>query len=97
MEEITSDPNFKNALTIVEIIFKSVTHNMNSPTKTPTNNDKTVSFVINANIMATRGGNNVKIPNRVEFSVLVGVWEIHNDKTKRIIIVIAVIKPIFIL
>ena len=51
----------------------SFAHNINSPTKTPINNDKIVSFVINANIIATRGGNNVNIPNLTELSASAGV------------------------
>ena len=62
IDVITSDHNFKNALTIVLIIFKSFTHNMNSPTKTPVNKERTVFFVKNTKPIAS-GGTNVKIPN----------------------------------
>lgn len=93
---MTCEPKFKNALIAVEMMFKSLQHNMNSPTNTPTNNDKTVSFVINANAIATRGGNNVKIPNLTELSASAGVVDIHNDKTKRSIIETAVTNPNFI-
>ena len=80
---MTCEPKFRNALIIVEMMFKSFEHNMNSPTNTPMNRDKTVSFVMNANIIATSGGNNVNIPNLTELSASAGVEVIHNDKTKR--------------
>ena len=40
------------------------------------NNDNIVSFVINANAIATSGGNNVNIPNLTELSAFAGVVEI---------------------
>ena len=61
------------------------------------NNDKTVSFVINAKRIAIRGGSNVKIPNLTELSTPVGVEVIHNYKTNRPIIATAVTIPNFIL
>lgn len=94
IQEITCEPNCKNALTIVETMFKSFTHNMNSPTNTPTNKDKIVSFVMNAKPIATSGGTNVKTPKRTELSAPAGVEEIHKDKIKRAIIDTAAIKPI---
>ena len=94
---MTCEPKFRNALTIVEMMFKSFEHNMNSPTNTPMNRDKTVSFVMNANIIATSGGNNVNIPNLTELSASAGVVEIHNDKINRSIIETAAIKPNLIL
>ena len=48
---------------------------------------------MNANIIATSGGNNVKIPNLIELFEFAGVWDIHNDKTKRSIIETATINP----
>ena len=77
-------------------MFKSFTQSINSPTKTPTNNDRTVSFVIKANAIAIRGGNNVKIPKRTEFSPS-GICVIISDNTNKPIIAIAVTKPNFIL
>ena len=77
-------------------MFKSVTHSINSPTKTPTNNDRTVSLVIKANAIATRGGNNVKIPKRTELSPS-GICVIIKDNTNNPIIAIAVTKPNFAL
>ena len=47
--------------------------------------------------IATKGGNNVKIPKRIALSSLAGAWEINKDKTKRAIIDTAAIKPNFIL
>ena len=69
---------------------------MNSPTNTPINNDKTVSFVMNAKAIATRGGNNVNMPNLTALSSPAGAEEINRDKTKRAIIETAAITPIFI-
>lgn len=66
---------------------------MNSPTKTPTNKDNIVSLVMNANPIAIRGGNSVKIPKRAELSEPAGAWEISKDKTNNPIIVIATINP----
>ena len=94
IQEITCEPNCRNALTIVEMMFKSFTHNMNSPTNTPTNRDNIVSFVMNAKPIATSSGSNVNIPKRTELSAPAGVEEIHKDNIKRAIIVTAVIKPI---
>ena len=91
-----SVPNCRNALTAVETMFKSFTHSMNSPTNTPMNNDKIVSFVMNAKAIAIRGGNNVNIPNLMELSASAGAEEINRDKTKRAIIETAAIIPIFI-
>ena len=70
---------------------------MNSPMKTPTNNDNIVSLVINANEIATIGGNNVNIPNFAAGLSVAGAWVISNDNTKRAITETAVIIPIFIL
>lgn len=84
----------RNALTIVEMMFKSVEHSMNSPTKTPINNDRIVSFVMNASIIATRGGSNVNIPNLTELSAPAGVLEIHSDNKNRAIKEPAVMIPI---
>ena len=97
IQAIICVPMFRNAFTNVETIFMSFTHNMNSPTNTPTNRDRMVSLVTNANAIATRGGNNVSTPNLTELSTLVGAEEIHNDKIKRAIIETAAIKPNFIL
>jgi len=70
---------------------------MNSPIKTPINNDKIVCFVINANIIATKGGINVSIPNLTEFSALCGNSNINNENMNRSIIVTNDISPIFVL
>ena len=82
---------------IVETMFKSFTHNMNSPTNTPINKERIVSFVMNANAIAIRGGSNVKIPNLTALSASAGVEVIHKDKRKRAIIETAAIKPNLIL
>ena len=44
--------------------------------KTPTNNDNIVSLVINANEIATIGGNNVNIPNFAAGLSVAGAWVI---------------------
>ena len=78
-------------------MFKSFTQSINSPTKTPTNNDNIVSLVINANAIATIGGNNVNIPNLAAGLSVAGACVIINDNTKRNITETEVIIPIFIL
>ena len=87
----------KNAFTALLTIFKSVTQSINSPMKIPINSDKIVSLVINANAIATSGGNNVKIPNLAELFPSAGICVIDRDNTKRPITQTAVIIPIFIL
>ena len=77
-------------------MFKSFTHNMNSPTNTPKNKDNIVSFVMNAKPIATRGGSSVNMPNLMALFSLAGMEEIHNDNANRAIIETAAIIPIFI-
>ena len=68
---------------------------MNSPTNTPMKRDNTVSLVINAKAIATRGGSIVRIPNLTALSSPAGHWSINQDKAKSNIKVTAQLKNPF--